>query len=86
MAGSKKQKLRKTHPMQPPVDQENENDDLVADLLEHLESRASDARSESTTIPNEAPSKPGDQAEVSGKQGARNRFKARQVHCVSCQP
>jgi hypothetical protein len=90
MAGSKKHKLRKTRPTQPvtsPSTVDKEDDDLVTDLLEQLESRASNARSESTTTPNEAPpTQQGDQTEVSGKQGAKSRFKARQVRCISCQP
>lgn len=89
MAASKKSKLKKPLPAQPvasspPVDQEN--DGLINDLLAQLDSRAPDALSESTTAQNDVHIDQVDQTEASGKQGAKSRFKARQVRTFPCGP
>jgi OTU domain-containing protein 6 len=82
MAGSKKQKLKKPLPTQslapsPIVDEAN--DTLIDDLIAQLESKASDAQSESHNETRDT-----NQAEAGGKQGAKGRFKARQVRYALC--
>ena len=89
MAGSKKKKLKKVLPTQPvapspTVDQED--DGLVNDLLAQLDSRAPDARSESTIADDEVhiTQPEPDHTAANEKQGAKTRFKARQVRSLPC--
>jgi hypothetical protein len=77
MAGSKKNKLKKgatkTSDNPPPTDQENE--DLVNDLLAHLDSR--EASAELAAVQSEPQSK--QRVNAIARSSAKIRFKARQV-------
>lgn len=87
MAGSKKNKSKKSHPTQPAPIIDQESDDLVDDLVTQLDSRAPVAQLQSTTARSEALiANQVDQTEVNGKQSAKSRFKARQVRYNLCIP
>lgn len=89
MAGSKKNKLKKTLHIQPVAPShaiDKEDDGLMNDLLEQLDSRAPDASSESTADNEVQIAQQADHTEANGKQGAKGRFKARQVRYILCRP
>lgn len=83
MAGSKKQKSKKSSFIQTVGPPDEEDDGLMTDLLAQLDSREPNAQSGSTAADDELHPEQAAQTESSGKQSAKSRFKARQVCYVS---
>ena len=84
MAGKKnRKKPQNRYPTPPPI-ADDDNDDLVNQLLDQLESTDVAAQTESAALLNEMNlNSQADQLDAQPKQSAKDRFKARQAS-ISC--